>query len=133
MTTLLTILAIYIVGYFTSLWAMHTFKNELDINHYDPPHDGWYDDYNSNAEAYAAISFAWPLFWFAMFLMLIWRGLMFISKKFETMPKSETQLRIEKLEKYVKESPDQDPKDAYDIRAWKKEIEELKATRDGSN
>jgi hypothetical protein len=37
------------------------------------------------------------------------------------------------LEKYIKESPCQDPKDAYDIRAWKKEIEELKATQNGSN
>ena len=51
----------------------------------------------------------------------------------EKKAKSETQLRIEKLEKYIKESPCQDPKDAYDIRAWQKEIEELKATQNGSN
>jgi protein-S-isoprenylcysteine O-methyltransferase Ste14 len=128
-----TLIIIYIIGYFVSLWAMHTFKNELDINSYDPPHDDWYDDYDSNASAYVAISFMWPAFWFGIILKLLWNGLMFISNKFETAPKSETQLRIEKLEKYIKESPCQDPKDAYDIRAWKKEIEELKATQNGSN
>jgi hypothetical protein len=76
-------LAIYIIGYFVSLWAMHTFKNELDINSYDPPHDDWYDDYDSNSEAYTTMSFAWPLFWFMMILKLVWNGLMFISKKLE--------------------------------------------------
>lgn len=76
-------LAIYIIGYFASLWALHAFKNELDINHYDPPHEPYYDDYNSNAEAYLSISFAWPIFWFAMILKLVWNGLLFISKKLE--------------------------------------------------
>ena len=50
------ILSIYVLGVFASLWVMHTFKNELDINHYDPPHDDYYDDYDSNAEAYVAFS-----------------------------------------------------------------------------
>ena len=76
-------LAIYIIGYFASLWAMHTFKKELDIDSYDPPHCEYYDDYNSNAEAYLSFSFVWPLFWFAMILKLIWNGLLFISKKLE--------------------------------------------------
>lgn len=76
-------LAIYIIGYFASLWAMHTFKKELDIDSYDPPHEPYYDDYDSNAEAYLSISFAWPLFWFAMILKLVWNGLLFISQKLE--------------------------------------------------
>ena len=82
MGTLITILAIYAVGYFTSLWAMHTFKDELDINHYDH-NDGWYDDYDSNAEAFATMCFAWPLFWLAMSIKLLWRGLLSISKQLE--------------------------------------------------
>ncbi len=76
-------LAIYIIGYFASLWAMHTFKNQLDINHYDPPHDEWYDDYDSNAQAYAAMSFAWPIALIILILVSVWKGLMFISKKLE--------------------------------------------------
>ena len=76
-------LAIYIIGYFASLWAMHTFKKELDIDSYNPPYEDYYDDYDSNAEAYTTMSFVWPLFWFMMILKLTWKGLMFISKKLE--------------------------------------------------
>ena len=123
-------LAIYIIGYFASLWAMHTFKKQLGIDDYNQPHDE-YPDYESNAQAYAAISFAWPLFWLIVILELLWNGLMFISKQFES--KSEIQLRIEKLEKYIKETPCLDPKDAYDINAWQKEIEELKSKQNESN
>jgi hypothetical protein len=76
-------LAIYIIGYFASLWAMHSYKKQLGVDDYEPPHDEYYDDYESNAEAYVIISFIWPLFWFAMILKLVWNGLIFISKKLE--------------------------------------------------
>jgi len=76
-------LAIYIIGYFASLWAMHAYKKQLGIDDYEPPHDEYYDDYESNAEAYVIISFIWPLFWFAMILKLVWNGLILISKKLE--------------------------------------------------
>ena len=76
-------LAIYIIGYFASLWAMHTYKKQLDIDDYDNKDLLWPDDYDSNAEAYLTMSFAWPFFWFAMCLKLVWKGLMFISKKLE--------------------------------------------------
>jgi len=76
-------LAIYIIGYFASLWAMHSYKKQLGIDDYEPPHDEYYDDYESNAEAYVIISFIWPLFWLAMILKLVWNGLILISKKLE--------------------------------------------------
>lgn len=34
--------------------------------------------------------------------------------------------RIKMLEKEIADSPDMDPRDAYEIRHWKTEIEELK-------
>lgn len=77
-------LFVYAIGYFISLIAMHKYKNELDLNNYDPPHEGYYDDYESNAVAYAAISFAWPIFWTAMLFVVFWRGLVAISKKLDT-------------------------------------------------
>lgn len=82
---ILIFLAIYIIGYFASLWAMHTYKKQLDIDDYDniKPEDLWPDDYESNVEAYTTMSFAWPIFWFIQLLVLIWQGLMFISKKLE--------------------------------------------------
>jgi hypothetical protein len=76
-------LAIYIIGYFASLWAMHTYKKQLDIDDYHSSNGSIADDFNSNAEAYVIMSFAWPFFWLMMTLKLTWNGLMFISKKLE--------------------------------------------------
>ena len=77
------ILSIYVLGYFASLWVMHTFKTELDIDSYDPPHCEYYDDYDSNAEAYVAFSLMWPLYWFMQFFVYLWKGLIWISTQFE--------------------------------------------------
>jgi hypothetical protein len=38
--------------------------------------------------------------------------------------------RILEIQGYIKESPDQDPRDAYDIRAWKDEIVTLELELD---
>ena len=38
--------------------------------------------------------------------------------------------RINELQKYINESPDQDPRDAYEIRAWQEEIVELQLELD---
>lgn len=78
------IFLIYVVGYFISLYVMHKFKNGLDLNNYDPPHPDYYDDYDSNAEAYATISFMWPLFWAVIVISLIWKSLVWISTKLDT-------------------------------------------------
>lgn len=81
---ILTGVLIYAIGYFISLFAMHKYKEQLDINHYDPPHDGWYDDWDSNAEAYVGISFAWPLFWAGMVIALFWKILIKLSNRLDT-------------------------------------------------
>lgn len=77
------ILLVYVLGFFTSLWVLHTFKNELDVNHYDKPHPEYYDDYDSNAEAYVTFSLIWPLYWFMNMFMYMWKGLVWISTQFE--------------------------------------------------
>ncbi len=38
--------------------------------------------------------------------------------------------RILEIQGYIKESPDQDPRDAYDIRTWKNEIVTLELELD---
>jgi hypothetical protein len=67
---------IYVVGYVVTLIGLHRFKKILDIVDYDGPHDGYedhsYDDWNSNAEAYAAWSFAWPLCWVILIICGVW-------------------------------------------------------------
>lgn len=41
--------------------------------------------------------------------------------------------RIKELEKFIKESGDSDPRDAYDINHWKKEIKELENEIENNN
>ena len=41
------------------------------------------------------------------------------------MTKREITARIEQLKEYIQNSPDNDPRDAYEIRHWREEIEEL--------
>ena len=61
---LLSFIITYIIGFLLSLIIMHKYKRGLDIDCYDPPHDDYYDDYDSNASAYVAFSIMWPLYWF---------------------------------------------------------------------
>ena len=70
---LLYIVICYIFGFFISLFLLHKFAHKLGWNHYDPPHDDYYDDYESNAHAYVAFSLAWPLFWVFNLLLCIYR------------------------------------------------------------
>lgn len=77
----LTIIAIiYVVGFFISLIVLSKYGKVLGWDHYDPPHDSWYDDYDSNAQAYLGFSFAWPFFWLFGFIRLIYLGLLKISE-----------------------------------------------------
>jgi hypothetical protein len=47
---------------------------------YDPPHEGWYDDWDSNVQAYTFFSF----FWFLLMPILIVIGLYQLIIKFTT-------------------------------------------------
>jgi hypothetical protein len=80
---MIIVFLIYIVGFMLSLWLMHNFKDELDINHYDPPHDEYYDDYDDNSSAYISFSTMWPIFWLFKLVGLMWKLLYKLSKKFE--------------------------------------------------
>ena len=57
------VIVIYVVGFFISLIILHKFGKQLEWDHYDPPHCPYYDDYDSNAQAYVAFSTFWFLFW----------------------------------------------------------------------
>ena len=72
--------ATYVIGFLISLLFLHAFKRELGVDHYDPPHDEYYDDYSSNAHAYLAFSFMWPIFWGFMLFALIYSGLIKLSQ-----------------------------------------------------
>ena len=82
----LLIIVIYILGYFFSLFILHRFKKELGVDWYDNDPYDW-DDYESNAEAYATWSLFWPLYWAIRIIVrvavLIWKFLIWTSRKME--------------------------------------------------
>lgn len=63
MSTLAIILGIYIIGFFLSLLFLSKFGEQIGWGGYNPPHDTWYDDYDSNASAFVSFSLLWPLFY----------------------------------------------------------------------
>lgn len=78
----LLIIVIYILGYFFSLFILHRFKKELGADLYDNAPYDW-DDYESNAEAYVSWSFFWPILIIAGVAALIWKFLIWTSRKME--------------------------------------------------
>ena len=73
-------IAIYLVGVVTSLFALHKWKEELDVDHYDDTDDIYlYDDWESNAQAFTAFSIMWPVFWGVKFIVLSWDLLVRLS------------------------------------------------------
>lgn len=74
---------IYILMIFVTMWVLHTFKKQLDIDIYDSPHNEDYDDWDSNAHAYAVWSLGWPLVYIVLILVILWKSLLFVSKKLD--------------------------------------------------
>ena len=82
-TTMYVIL--YVLGFILSLFALRLFGKRMGFD-YDPPHDGYHDDWDSNASAYTAFSVGWPLFWlinaiFGFGLLLKMLGGFIVNKK----------------------------------------------------
>ena len=78
MITLILLLA-YPLGYALTLILLHTFKRRLGIDVYDEPPAGYEDDWQSNSDAYAAWSFAWPLLWIIFVVNLVWVSVCLLS------------------------------------------------------
>ncbi len=70
----------YVLGFVVSLTLMHKYKKQLGIDNYDPPHENDYDDYDSNAQAYLWFSLGWPLWWFIMLIVFLYKHLLRFSK-----------------------------------------------------
>lgn len=52
----------YMAGFLLTLIVLARFGKRLGFDRYDPPHEDYYDDWESNAHAYVAFSALWPLF-----------------------------------------------------------------------
>lgn len=55
---------IYVSGFVVTLILLHITNGLFGhYNHYDPPHFGYYDDWDSNSEAYLGFSAVWFVFY----------------------------------------------------------------------
>ena len=71
----------YLAGFLGTLLLLHKTDGLWgNWNHYDPPHEGWYDDYDSNAQAYLSFSIIWPIFIPVNLISGGWNLLMKFSK-----------------------------------------------------
>lgn len=73
------IILVYFIGFIISLLLLHGFKGVHGIDHYDPPHDEYHDDWDSNAQAYVGFSLMWPIFWFFLSIAAFYHGLIKLS------------------------------------------------------
>lgn len=53
---------IYLSGFLLTLVVLARFGKQLGFANYDPPHPEYYDDWDSNAQAYVGFSIMWPMF-----------------------------------------------------------------------
>lgn len=86
----------YIIGFFVTLLLLHVWKKELDIDNYDNQDDD-YDDWNSNAQAYAAWSLGWPIVVAFFGLAMLWKGVIALSKWIQARIEEPTQVFIKRL------------------------------------
>lgn len=70
---------IYVIGVVISLFSLHKWKKELNIDNYDNQKDN-HDDWDSNAQAYAAWSIGWPILIWLVGGIMLWKVLLILSK-----------------------------------------------------
>lgn len=71
--TILTILGTYFLGFLLTLLFFSTFGKKIGFD-YSGPHDDdtYYDDWQSNKEAYTTFSLLWLIMWVVGFFVCIW-------------------------------------------------------------
>jgi len=94
--TLTHLILIYVIGFSITLFILHKWKEELNIDNYDIPNDD-YDNWNSNAEAYAVWSLAWPLIVILFSVIIIWKGILMFSKLMQNIIEKPREVLIKRL------------------------------------
>ena len=74
-------LIVYFTGWILTLFVLIKWGERLGFGGYDPPHEPYYDDYQSNAHAWVAFSTAWPIFVFFNTLFFIHRKIVETTQK----------------------------------------------------
>jgi len=88
----------YAIGFVITLFALHKWKKELDIDNYDNKSDNdWDDDWSSNAQAYAVWSLGWPVVLFLFGIVMLWKAILRFSKWIQTKIEEPTEVLIKRL------------------------------------
>ena len=92
-------LIIYVIGFIITLFTLHKWKKELNIDNYDNSNESnWIEtDWSSNAQAYAAWSLAWPVVIIFIICSMTWKGVMLLSKWMQARIEEPTQIFIKRL------------------------------------
>ena len=71
---MITIITIYIIGFFLTLTFFKYFGLKIGFD-YDKyaSEGGWYDDWESNEQAFTAFSIFWPVIIPTLLVMSIWK------------------------------------------------------------
>lgn len=89
-------IVIYVIGFIITLFILHKWNKELDIDNYDNS-DNEHGDWNSNAQAYAAWSLAWPFVILFISCVSAWKGSLMLSKWIQDRINEPTQVFIKRL------------------------------------
>jgi hypothetical protein len=74
---------LYIIGYPISLILLHKFHKNLGMDYNQPKTYVDYDDWDNNAQAFAAFSIAWPVFWILTLFMFLIKKVLSLSSFIE--------------------------------------------------
>ena len=91
---------IYAIGFIITLFVLHKWKKELNIDNYDNPIEGYdygHSEWSSNAQAYAAWSLAWPIVFAVFTCIMLWKGILTLSKWIQARIEEPTQVFIKRL------------------------------------
>jgi len=73
----------YIIGYVITLYLLSKYgKSKFKIDYDGPKNYSNQDDWDSNAEAFAAWSFCWPFVYLVLLMYLLYKGTMKLSNYF---------------------------------------------------
>jgi hypothetical protein len=91
-------LIIYVIGFLITLFSLHKWKKELDIDNFDNHDDDeYYDDWDSNAQAYAVWSLGWPIVLAFLVGHILWKAILTLSKWIQTRVDEPTHVFIKRL------------------------------------
>jgi hypothetical protein len=85
----------YAIGVVITLFVLHKWKKELNIDDYDNHDDNdWGDDWDSNAQAYAFWSLGWPIVLAFFVGAMLWKAIFGLSKWIQARIDKPTQVFI---------------------------------------